>query len=396
VFLPVPALLLTWLACCAGSGIAVEPAALEDVSLGLAPHVAPPADVKVFDTPNDDGESVTITWELSTADREQNPGFAGYLILRSDTPDGPFAPVGETPGRSQSFIDRQDITDGRPYYYRVVSRMDDMRGFSDVTGPVVSKAQWLHTGRVNTLVAVIMLSALIIYFIERARKGNRIFIRKIAGLDAVDEAVGRATEMGKKILYIPGIMDMNNVQTLAGISILGRVARTTAQYDTPLEVPVARSLVMVACRETVKESYISEGRPDAYSDDQVYYLTDDQFGYAAAIEGMMVREKPATIFMQGCFYAESLILAETGNSIGAIQIAGTAMPSQLPFFVAACDYTLIGEELFAAGAYLSREPRQLGSLKGQDMGKGLILIVLFVGIILQTLGVDVARLFQVQ
>lgn len=108
----------------------------------------------------------------------------------------------------------------------------------------------------------------------------------------------------------------------------------------------------------------------------VYYLTDDQFGYAAAIDGMVVRQKPATIFYQGAFYAESLILAETGNSIGAIQIAGTAMPAQLPFFVAACDYTLIGEELFAASAYLSREPKLLGSLKGQDIGGKLVFLSL--------------------
>ena len=87
----------------------------------------------------------------------------------------------------------------------------------------------------------------------------------------------------------------------------------------------------------------------------------------------------------GCFFAESLILAETGNSIGAIQIAGTAMPSQLPFFVAACDYTLIGEEFFAASAYLSGQPDQLGSLKGQDVGKLLVGAVLLVGATLATI-----------
>ena len=129
----------------------------------------------------------------------------------------------------------------------------------------------------------------------------------------------------------------------------------------------------------------------------VYYVTDDQFGYAAALDGIMVREKPATIFLLGSFYAESLILAETGNSIGAIQIAGTAQPSQLPFFVAACDYTLIGEELYAAGAYLSASRAQLGSLKGQDMGKAIILVLLLVGIVVQTTGLfDFASLFAVQ
>jgi hypothetical protein len=98
----------------------------------------------------------------------------------------------------------------------------------------------------------------------------------------------------------------------------------------------------------------------------------------------MVRERPAATFYLGAFFAESLILAETGNSIGAIQISGTAMPAQLPFFVAACDYTLIGEELFAASAYLSQEPRMLGSLKGQDFGKLLAMLFIVAGVIAET------------
>jgi len=142
---------------------------------------------------------------------------------------------------------------------------------------------------------------------------------------------------------------------------------------------------MTTARETVQASYLSAGRPDAYNEDLIYYVTDEQFGYVAYLQGMMVREKPATCFYMGAFFAESLILAETGNSIGAIQVAGTAMPAQLPFFVAACDYTLIGEEFFAASAYLSGSPEELGSLKGQDVGKVVVGVVLILGVVLATI-----------
>ena len=179
---------------------------------------------------------------------------------------------------------------------------------------------------------------------------------------------------------------MDDVQTVAGVTILGYVARTIAEYDTKIDVPTSRSIVMSTARETIKAAYMAAGRPDAYSDDAVHYVTDEQFGYVAAVDGIMVRDKPATCFYLGSFFAESLIMAETGNSIGAIQIAGTAQPAQLPFFVAACDYTLIGEELFAASAYLSNEPKQLGSLKGQDVGKMIAMIAILVGVALFTLG----------
>ncbi len=346
-----------------------------------APLLRPPSRPVALDTPNDPGGSITVRWELSPDDGAGGPQLTGYEVWRAESPTGPFERVMSLPRGFAEAIDARGVRDGVPYVYKIIAVGRGETAPSDPSLPAVSRAQWFHTGRWNTLIAVIVLSGLVIYFIERARRGGTIFIRKIAGLDAVDEAVGRATEMGRKILYIPGTSDMDNVQTLAGIAILGRVARLTAEYETPLEVPVSRSLVMVACRETVKEAYIATGRPDGYSDGMVYYLTDDQFGYAAALDGIMVREKPAAIFMQGSFYAESLVLAETGNSVGAIQIAGTAQASQLPFFVAACDYTLIGEELFVAGAYLSKEPRQLGSLKGQDMGKAIILVLLVIGIV---------------
>jgi hypothetical protein len=210
-------------------------------------------------------------------------------------------------------------------------------------------------------------------------------LRKIAGLEAVDEAVGRATEMGRPILFVAGIADMDDVQTIAGLTILARIGRTIAEYDTKITMPTRASLVMTAGRETLRAAYVAGGHPDAYTDDMVFYVTDEQFGFAAAVDGILVRDRPATCFYLGTFYAESLIMAETGNSIGAIQIAGTAQPAQLPFFVAACDYTLIGEELFAASAYLSEEPRQLGSLKGQDVGKVIAMVLIVLGVLSTTL-----------
>ena len=52
-----------------------------------------------------------------------------------------------------------------------------------------------------------------------------------------------------------------------------------------------------------------------------------------------------------------------------------------------CDYTLIGEELYAASAYLSKEPIQIGTLRGQDLGKAFVLVVIGIGTVLATLAV---------
>jgi hypothetical protein len=276
---------------------------------------------------------------------------------------------------------------GEPYGFKVEAFTMGSRAPSaaSTAGPVAPTLEWFTGKRLALALIVLILCGAIVYWIWHARSGRPIKVRKIAGLEAVDEAVGRATEMGRSCLFIPGIQDMNDIQTIAGLTVLARVAKTAAEYDARIEVPTSRSLVMATARETVHASFLEAGRPDAYNADLIYYVTDEQFGYVAYLSGMMVREKPAACFYMGSFFAESLILAETGNSIGAIQIAGTAQPAQLPFFVAACDYTLIGEEFFAASAYLSGSPEELGSLKGQDVGKLIVWIFMAVGITIATI-----------
>ncbi|NLI74813.1 MAG: hypothetical protein GX442_00060, partial [Candidatus Riflebacteria bacterium] len=249
--------------------------------------------------------------------------------------------------------------------------------------PAAAPEMWDPT-RTPIALIILVIGGLVTYFTLGAQRGKEMFIRRISGLSALDDAVGRATEMGRGVLYIPGIWDMDDIQTVAGVTILGHVAKKTAEYDTPLFAPMTRSFVMSVAQEVVKQSYLEKGRADAFRADRINYLTDDQFGYVAGVGGIMMRERPAACFYLGCFFAESLILAETGSSVGAIQIAGTAEPSQIPFFVAACDYTLIGEELFAASAYLSKNPKEVGSLKGSDASKLIIIAAILLGTLLVT------------
>ena len=347
---------------------------------------APPGKPDVKDTPYDAGGSITVQWKASADDGRGKNNVTGYDILRSTDIAGEFKIVSTVTSGVFQYVDTS-TEDKVDYYYKIRAKAGDFHADSPASEVVQSKQQWYNPERSNLLAIAVVLSFFIILYISRAKRGKKLFIRRIAGLEAVDEAVGRATEMGKSVLYVPGIQDLDDVQTVAGITILGSLAKTIAKYDTKLDVPVSRSMVLAAARETVKQAYLSAGRPDAYSDDIVHYVTDEQFGYVAFLDGTMVRNKPAACFYLGSFFAESLILAETGNSIGAIQVAGTAQPAQLPFFVAACDYTLIGEELFAASAYLSKEPRALGSLKGADAGKVIALAFIGLGVVFETLRV---------
>jgi hypothetical protein len=265
-----------------------------------------------------------------------------------------------------------------------------------LAGPVLAQGEVVGWGvkveNSAALILFIFFSITIMVSISMARRGREFYIRRIAGLNAVEEAIGRATELGKKVMFVPGIGTIGEVETLSALAVLKHVAKHTAEYGTPLEVPNKDPLTYAAARETVKEAYLEAGRPDLFHEEMVPYLTYDQFAFTAQVTGKMVREKPAANFLIGSFFAESLLLAEAGQSTGAIQIAGTAQVAQLPFFVTTCDYTLIGEELYAASAYLAKEPVMLGCIKGQDVVKLVVLIWIVVGILVMTIfGSDILQ-----
>jgi hypothetical protein len=281
------------------------------------------------------------------------------------------------------------LRDGVEYFYRVAALGGSARAESG-TAAGVSRWSLFHTGRTNLFLLISLFFGLVLVFTrqaaQHAARGSMPFVRKIAGLTAIEEAIGRATEMGRAVLYVPGIDDANNIQTIYSMIILGNVAKTVARYETPLIVPVCRAFVVPLAEETVRQGYVDAGRPDAYNRNNIRYLSEEQFAFTAGVDGIMLREKPAANLFLGSFFAESLILAETGFATGAVQIAGTANIHQLPFFVVACDYALIGEEFYAASAYLSRQPKLLGVLKGTDWTKVFLIVIMLVGLGATSLG----------
>jgi hypothetical protein len=347
---------------------------------------APPTNVCVQDAPDDQGGAILVQWQLSADDGGGLNNILIYNVYRAPSEDGPFDYVGSVGAGRNVFGDGGVEQNGVDYYYMVKAQTKE--GIESEPSNIASgqsSAQWFYRGRTNILILGILFAFLFFLYIRLAR-GKKLFIRKIAGLDAVDEAVGRSTEMGKPVLFCPGIGYLSDIATIAALTILGKVAKKTAEYETRIIMPNYDPLVMTASQEVVKQSYAEAGRPDSFNEKDIFYLTQDQFGFAAGVDGVIIREKPGAIFFQGIFYAEALILAETGHSVGAIQIAGTDRVTQLPFFIAACDYTLIGEEMFAASSYLSRDPILLGSVKGEDASKLVIIAIIFIGAILGILG----------
>jgi hypothetical protein len=362
--------------------------------------------------PGDSGGSVGLSWRAVPWD---GPALR-YTILFAEREDGPYTRLAEFPADThyKSDADRPwwswertrdvhfyhvkstrtlNLVNARPYFFKV-ALTDGAQTLESPVRSVAPRPNLFNWDKANNLLLMVVFSTLVLISIAQAKRRPNIFLRRIPGLDAVEEAIGRATEMGRPILYLTGSDDMSSLSTIAATVILGQVAKRTAALDTQLKVPHRDPIVMAVCQEIVKESYLEAGRPDAYRESSNFFITSDQFSYTAAVDGIMLRERPAANFFMGFYYAEALLLAETGAGTGAIQIAGTDADLQLPFFITTCDYTLIGEELYAASAYLSREPVLVGTLRGQDQGKAFLLASMVIGTILATIGaISGSRIF---
>ncbi|MBN2380378.1 hypothetical protein JXM67_11320 [candidate division WOR-3 bacterium] len=402
----------------------------------VMPMIRPATNVVVSDVANDEGNQLEITWALSPDDEL----IDAYLLLRMGEKDTVYQDIDFLAPGITSYTDNNNSIDpyighletqikdlGRQlrraekraeqtiadslrgeiaatdselaeirnmrlenrvaYKYKVAAILGEQRVESEESNFAKASGQWFDITAINVLVAMVTFFSLILIFIYRARQGKQLFLRKIAGLEEIDNAVGRATEMGRPILYVPGTSSISDIATIASLTILQGVAKKAAQYDTPIIVPNMDPIVYSVTREIVKEAFSDVGRPDAFNPDSVFFITQNQFAFVSAVNGIMLREKPATNFFLGMFYAESLLLAETGNIAGSIQIAGTDASAQLPFFITACDHTIIGEELYAASAYISREPDLIGPIKAQDWGKAIIAFLLVVLAVLAGLGI---------
>lgn len=249
------------------------------------------------------------------------------------------------------------------------------------------KIPGIISGRFMGLLLDIAIFVLTIFYITRKKL---LYIRRVPSIDAIEEAIGRSTEMGKPVYFSYGLawsgFDLN---VLTGISLLAYIARICARNDTRIIVPTGGSegsyIVRPTAEETVKTAYMLEGKPELFNPDDIPFLSGQQYAYIGKYVGMMQREPPgAVIATFGS--SEHLNIAETANALGSITINAPGYAGNIAVLACASDYLMWPEEAPAAAAYLSREPMELASIRVQDIMKWLAIITIFVGLIIATSG----------
>jgi len=250
----------------------------------------------------------------------------------------------------------------------------------------------LRSGRIFSLAVLLALVVLTYYFIRKAKKA-RPKVRSFSALESLKMAVGRAAELGRPVMWLTGAAGeglygrAGNV-TLAAMGVLG--------YLTSLVVPLKAKLI--ACNayaeahplieEVMKTEYIRAGKPEMYDANNVRY-SPLWYPYVTAVLGHLARERPAAIFFGGVFGHESIVISEPAGVIGSFNVAGTISANQMGYFAATCEDWFFGDEMYAIGAFLSRDPYQMGSLTSGDILKWSLLVLILAGILLSSLGSNI-------
>lgn len=240
------------------------------------------------------------------------------------------------------------------------------------------------------------LSVLVIMFVAilmslyLAKKGREIPIRSMAGLDAIDEAVRRCTEMKRPIMVTTGIGGAGSPETIAGIAVVDHVARQCAKLDTPLIATTPNVVVLTLVEGVIGEAYTAEGKPEVYSPGKfTRYFGSQQFSFVAGVAGIFEREKPGAAIYFGYLMDEMLFMPEIGSRAGAFQVGGCTDPVTIGELVIMCDYTLFGEEIYAAAATLTGDPEIKASILAQDVGTWFSLVIAIGGVVLTLFGWDI-------
>jgi hypothetical protein len=255
----------------------------------------------------------------------------------------------------------------------------------------------LATGRILALImfAVVLVAILVTW--QRAKKGKVPKLRSLPPIEVIDEAIARAAELEAPVHITTGyggggLSSPFGIYHLSGLTIMSKVARETAKYNIRLIGTFCHAELVPIAEDIVRQAYLAEGNPQGVKPEMAQFVAGSQFAYAMGVMGILMRDKPAVNLMVGNYWAESLVIAESGNIVGALQIAGAGELTAVPLLIAACDYVLIGEEVFAASAKITGDPIAIGNILSEDITKFIGIAIMLVGVLLTAVGMNLAWL----
>jgi hypothetical protein len=250
----------------------------------------------------------------------------------------------------------------------------------------------------ETLLLLIIVLLVVIFTLlhhARALAGKRpISRRPLPGLDVITRALARGAETGRAIHLSPGSGAIGaratTAETVAGLLAADRVASEAALNGAPILASSGDAVTHLALRGTLRQAYQRAGLGEDYDPANVQLLAhQDAMAYASGVTTLYGRQKLEASQLLGSFGQEVLLAGEDGAQRGVPQIAGATTTAALPLIYLTAEGTLIGEEIYAADAYLARSPAPLARLLTHDTLRTVVIVAIIVLLLLSAAGLSI-------
>lgn len=236
---------------------------------------------------------------------------------------------------------------------------------------------------------ILVFFGLILVFVVAGRNKPAPGFRPIPSYTRLVRSIGLAVEAGKRVHISLGrgtLLGPDGPSALVGLSVLKRVARSANVSDRPPVATSGEGALAMLSQDTLRSVYRSVGRLNQYDPTagQVSGLTP--FSYAAGTMPVVSDEQVAASLLIGHFGSEVALITEAAERSNSMTLAGSDQVSAQAVIYAAAEEPVIGEDVFAAGAYLEAGKVQVASLRAQDVLRWAIVGVTLIGAVLKFLG----------
>jgi hypothetical protein len=243
-----------------------------------------------------------------------------------------------------------------------------------------------------TALGLLVLTALLLAGLTLWRRRSPAALRLIAAYERLNRAVGLAVENGTRLHITLGRGNLVTGQggaALAGLAMLRRLAERTSVSDRPPVVTSGDASLAILSQDTLQAGYRAVGAQDQYrfSTGRLTGLTP--FSYASGALAPIHDENVSANVVIGTLGAEAALLAEAADRENTSLVAASDDLSAQSVLFAAAQEPLIGEELFAAGAYVGAGASHHASLQVQDILRWLIILAIVLGSLLKIIGAPI-------
>ncbi len=237
---------------------------------------------------------------------------------------------------------------------------------------------------------ILLCLGLILFFTFSARSGPKIVLREIQAFRRFRREVDLAVEAGKRLHVSLGRGTINDLQggaAFIGLTILDRCARAASNSDRPPVTTSGDGVVTVLSQDTLQSTYRSLAAEPRYDPTNARLTGLTPLAYAAGAMPTIHDEHVTANILTGHYGTEIALLTEAGERSQSLTIAGTDNISAQSVLYATADEPLLGEELYAAGAYLGANTAHSASLSTQDILRWVLIVAIVVGAILKLIGI---------